>query len=998
LFSVSDGFSRLLCYFSCLVTVVSFLSTSRLSYLFFGALIPSFLLYHSESVHQQFLKKASLSKLWMIRYYLTRYMFMNAFTINVLTLLFYGSEGHGEDYYAATGHESTSDSSHRLLSAASSSSSSSDTAHDHLYINPFASEAIHVLIIIQAICALVTVSIFFMVQVPVRYSTEIESHKNPNHLYAFLYSILDPLTLWYIGYLFFTVLAYEVNPLFCSVLLLDWIVLDSTSQDLLLAISYPVKQLAATLIMIVIVINVFAFIIFVLFRHDVVTFNIHNLWETFKLCISYGFRGEYGPDHEMIPTIGQRMILDLAFYFVVLSILRHIFFAIIVDTFGKLREIKYEKDNEAKNTCFICGIERHDYDRMYLGSSSSSSSSTSSAISVGAGGLGGNGGNGFSSSSSSNGEMTFNDHRIISHNPLYYLYFIMSIWNQSQSQDTSLEMHVRNCLKNDDVHWLPTEVFHEGYHSNLAIAERIDMMDDGAENEALLKHEMERKIGNHGEGGHGGGGGGHGKGGHGGHSGGSSSSHHGGSKGGHHGSPSMITPSNRFSMIRGRSGSFLRRQPTGLYDDPIMKELMDKMNQMQKQLVKLSKEVSTNAVPGTTTIPTIDAIPSPSMLHTSPQIGHGGKTPIPTMKRESSNLTYYSSEENEDDSSSSSSDSDSGSDEDNSGSDKDSDNDKAKISEKKVIESAIKEDDEEKEEDEDDDDDSTSKPKSPISKLPTIVETSGSSNRSTLDSTTMKKSSLKEDQDSLFLSSPSPSPVKGRSTMESKVGGGSDAGSGSQVRISKRISHRKEANELKEKVSSLDLTLQLIMKKLESMESSFKQPPPQQQEKQLPSSPFFQQQQHLPESEEEIEDGAETETDAEKQQDSPIRIKTGEGKTEEKGEETKKEKSHRHHHRKLKQHKHKELMRPLPLPTSSSHPYPMMNIPNLFAGTPTKNVESTTTNVAFSGPPTHAIPSEILKALTSPSMRAGKIKSSKSDKAIKPTKSSDNNDDDNNNN
>ena len=38
------------------------------------------------------------------------------------------------------------------------------------------------------------------------------------------------------------------------------------------------------------------------------------------------------------------MWLDLAFYFIILAILRHIFFAIIVETFGQLREEKNERD------------------------------------------------------------------------------------------------------------------------------------------------------------------------------------------------------------------------------------------------------------------------------------------------------------------------------------------------------------------------------------------------------------------------------------------------------------------------------------------------------------------------------------------------------------------------------------------------------------------------------------------------------------------------------
>lgn len=251
-------------------------------------------------------------------------MFLNALIINVLLILFYGTVHNGSADYAAhpfhsseahfPSHEPVSSpTTHRYLSSAGTSHVSS--APDQLFILQDISEVVLALTSMQALCALLTVVIFFVVQVPVRFAAEKESTENV--IVAGLFSLLDPLTIWYGGYLVMTILALEVNPLFVTVLLLDWIILDSTSQDLLNAIFVPARQLVATLTMILITLNIFSFVVFVLFRHDVMTFQIHNLWETLKLCISYGFRGEYGVDHEMEPTIGPRMILDVMFYFTV---------------------------------------------------------------------------------------------------------------------------------------------------------------------------------------------------------------------------------------------------------------------------------------------------------------------------------------------------------------------------------------------------------------------------------------------------------------------------------------------------------------------------------------------------------------------------------------------------------------------------------------------------------------------------------------------------------
>jgi hypothetical protein len=284
---------------------------------------------YRESVHQQFLKRYGLAQLWAVKYGLSRFMFVNAFVINIILLLYYGTEFHGHyDYAQHAGHSSSksyasidiTDDNHtgRRLAAASGSSSPNDV-HDKLYIPELEAHVVLGLTALQSFCALATVVIYAIVQIPIRYSTNIETIQQP-FLAGFL-SLLDPLILWYSGYFAVTVLAIKVNPLFVTVLLLDWIVLDNTSQDLLNAIFVPARQLLATLVMILITLNIFAFVVFVLYRHDVVTVPVHNIWEALKLSISYGFRGEYGVDHEMSPSTGLRMFLDVSFYFFVSFVL-----------------------------------------------------------------------------------------------------------------------------------------------------------------------------------------------------------------------------------------------------------------------------------------------------------------------------------------------------------------------------------------------------------------------------------------------------------------------------------------------------------------------------------------------------------------------------------------------------------------------------------------------------------------------------------------------------
>ncbi len=284
---------------------------------------------HRESTHQQFLKHYGLSDLWTFKYYLTRIMFLNAIVMNCIIISFYGTTYKSSAYYGGTVHPIdhttddhtatddhlvATDDHHRFLSG-SSTGSATTNIHDHLFAPHHIQIVLTWLNIVQLGFAIVTVGIFCVVQVPVTFAGEYE--KRGTYLSSLFYTMLDPLPIWYFVYLVLTFFGLELHHFFLSALLLDWIVLDSTTQDLLLAVRYPARQLVATLVIILIMQNIFAGIMFVLYRHDVITVPIRDMWDALKLCISYGFRGEYGIDHEMEPTLGVRMVLDMTFYFIV---------------------------------------------------------------------------------------------------------------------------------------------------------------------------------------------------------------------------------------------------------------------------------------------------------------------------------------------------------------------------------------------------------------------------------------------------------------------------------------------------------------------------------------------------------------------------------------------------------------------------------------------------------------------------------------------------------
>ena len=61
-------------------------------------------------------------------------------------------------------------------------------------------------------------------------------------------------------------------------------------------------------------------------------------------------------------SFGYRVLYDLSFFFFMIVITLNLILGIIIDTFTNIREDKEKKMERLKNTCFICGLERSEFD------------------------------------------------------------------------------------------------------------------------------------------------------------------------------------------------------------------------------------------------------------------------------------------------------------------------------------------------------------------------------------------------------------------------------------------------------------------------------------------------------------------------------------------------------------------------------------------------------------------------------------------------------------
>jgi len=185
---------------------------------------------HREAAHSQSLSSLGFSNLWSIKTKLTWLMFANAVIMNCLNLTYYGTiDSYGVTHFAADYH--------RALAGGGTDDfkpvdGDSYYAKD-LYMQSDVHTVIKTLNIVQMALISVTIFIIFIVRIPVTYETCLE--KSLSKIEAILNTMSDPVPVWYCFYLVVCIVALVYNRLFVSILLLDFVVLDSTTKDVLYA-------------------------------------------------------------------------------------------------------------------------------------------------------------------------------------------------------------------------------------------------------------------------------------------------------------------------------------------------------------------------------------------------------------------------------------------------------------------------------------------------------------------------------------------------------------------------------------------------------------------------------------------------------------------------------------------------------------------------------------------------------------------------------------------
>lgn len=188
------------------------------------------------------------------------------------------------------------------------------------------------------------------------------------------FSILsDTYLVYYLSYTVFAILgilSLPNAPYFFAFHLLDIVVRSELLKYVIKSVTANGKAIMLTACLALVVVYIYSIFGFLFFRSKFgPDAGCENMFMCLVTSINMGLRSGGGIGDVLEPPVWAdsdtfwRIVYDSTFFFLVIVIMLNIIFGIIIDTFGELRTQNHEIEEDIKNKCFICGIDRETFDR-----------------------------------------------------------------------------------------------------------------------------------------------------------------------------------------------------------------------------------------------------------------------------------------------------------------------------------------------------------------------------------------------------------------------------------------------------------------------------------------------------------------------------------------------------------------------------------------------------------------------------------------------------------
>ena len=260
---------------------------------------------------------------------------------------------------------------------------------------------------------------------------------NPPLSYEIIAILRDSSVVYHTLYFAISIVAW-VKFLWYPILLLDVIKRREDLVNVLKSITLNYKSLILTLVMGIITIYLFTIVALIVIPEyylndttsttnddmEVAAMYCDTLWNCFVSTLVQGVRpgGGVGDNLPSAPYGSDKywpvFFISMLYFILVVIVLLNIIFGIIIDTFAELRDQRKEMLNDIENKCFICGLDKFQFEVWRL---------------------------------------PWKNHVNMDHNIYAYLAYIIYIKHKPEEDCNGIELYVKEKIREKDVAFFPKD-------------------------------------------------------------------------------------------------------------------------------------------------------------------------------------------------------------------------------------------------------------------------------------------------------------------------------------------------------------------------------------------------------------------------------------------------------------------------------------------------------------------------------------------------------------
>jgi len=243
----------------------------------------------------------------------------------------------------------------------------------------------------------------------------------PIKMWSVYFAMKDFWVWYYAFFLLFSILGLARSPVWFAFHVVDICTRVRVLTDVFQALTANIKQVIATLVLGIIFCYMFAVYAIGAWGWNNYEFGdggggIYSLSDGFLQHIDYGLRGP--PAWTVDDQTAHMYFYDFFYNMLIILIMVAIITGIIIDTFADKRSAMDEIENDIKNVCFICSLNRDLFDRKRI---------------------------------------PFNDHVSKDHNAWNYVYYRMYLEGKAPSELTAIEKQLKEKINKQDIGFFPIQ-------------------------------------------------------------------------------------------------------------------------------------------------------------------------------------------------------------------------------------------------------------------------------------------------------------------------------------------------------------------------------------------------------------------------------------------------------------------------------------------------------------------------------------------------------------